>query len=116
MFLPSVRASRAKRYALSYVSLSTAAGKGKLPMSSTRVSMKKTLPWNSFKVNATNQQVKKVAHKSFHVCTIHAESILPAIDAQNKEEFLSLLEKRKTELTASQLARLKSGIKSLQVN
>jgi hypothetical protein len=44
---------------------------------------------------------------------MHTESILPVIDAQNKQEFLSLLEKRKPEMTASQLARLKKVIKKL---
>ncbi len=44
---------------------------------------------------------------------MHAESILPAIDQTNKQEFLSLLEARKPELTASQLARLKKVAKTL---
>ena len=44
---------------------------------------------------------------------MHAESILPAIDAQNKQEFLGLLEARKPEMTASQLARLKKVTKNL---
>ena len=42
---------------------------------------------------------------------MHAESILPAIDAENKQEFLSILESRKPEMTASQLARLKKVTK-----
>jgi hypothetical protein len=42
---------------------------------------------------------------------MHAESILPAIDAENKQEFLNILEARKPEMTASQLARLKKVIK-----
>ena len=44
---------------------------------------------------------------------MHAESILPAIDAQNKQEFLSILEARKLEMTTSQCARLKNVIKNL---
>lgn len=44
---------------------------------------------------------------------MHAESILPAINAQNKEEILSLLETRKPEMTAAQLSRLKRAIKNL---
>jgi len=44
---------------------------------------------------------------------MHAESILPAIDAKNKEEFLSILEARKPEMTASQLARLRKVTKNL---
>ncbi len=44
---------------------------------------------------------------------MHAESILPAIDGKNKQEFLSILEMRKPEMTASQLARLKKVIKNL---
>jgi hypothetical protein len=44
---------------------------------------------------------------------MHAESILPAVDAENKEEFLSILESRKPEMTVSQLARLKKVIKNL---
>jgi hypothetical protein len=44
---------------------------------------------------------------------MHAESILPAIDAENKQEFLSLLEARKPEMTAAQLSRLKKATKNL---
>ena len=44
---------------------------------------------------------------------MHAESILPAIDAKNKQEFLSVIEARKPEMTAAQLARLKKVIKNL---
>jgi hypothetical protein len=44
---------------------------------------------------------------------MHAESILPAIDAENKQEFLNILEARKPEMTASQLARLKKVTKNL---
>jgi hypothetical protein len=45
---------------------------------------------------------------------MHAESILPAIDAQNKQEILSLLETRKGEMTKAQLARLKKVIKQVE--
>jgi hypothetical protein len=44
---------------------------------------------------------------------MHAESILPAIDAENKQEFLNILEARKPEMPASQLARLKKVTKNL---
>jgi hypothetical protein len=44
---------------------------------------------------------------------MHAESILPAIDKGNKEEFLLLLETRKPEMTKAQLARLKRVTKTL---
>jgi hypothetical protein len=44
---------------------------------------------------------------------MHAESILPAIDAKNKQEFLSIIESRKPEMTSSQLARLKKVMKCL---
>lgn len=44
---------------------------------------------------------------------MHAESILPAIDAENKQEFLSIIEARKPEMTAAQLARLKKVTKNL---
>jgi hypothetical protein len=44
---------------------------------------------------------------------MHAESIMPAVDAENKQEFLNLLEKRKPELTTSQLARLRKATKNL---
>jgi hypothetical protein len=44
---------------------------------------------------------------------MHAESILPAIDAENKQKFLSIIEARKPEMTTSQLARLKKVLKNL---
>jgi hypothetical protein len=44
---------------------------------------------------------------------MHAESILPAIDSENKQEFLSIIEARKPEMTTSQLARLKKVLKNL---
>ena len=45
---------------------------------------------------------------------MHAESILPAIDAQNKQQILAVLETRKTEMTNSQLTRLKKVVKQIQ--
>jgi hypothetical protein len=45
---------------------------------------------------------------------MHAESTIPAVDADNKKEFLAILESRKKELTPSQLARLKKVTKSLE--
>jgi hypothetical protein len=44
---------------------------------------------------------------------MHAESILPAIDTENKPAFLSILATRKPEMTAAQLARLKKITKNL---
>jgi hypothetical protein len=44
---------------------------------------------------------------------MHAESILPAIDAENKQQFLNIIEARKPEMTASQLAKLKKVTKNL---
>jgi hypothetical protein len=44
---------------------------------------------------------------------MHAESILPAIDTESRDEFLQVIEARKLEMTASQLARLKKVIKNL---
>jgi len=44
---------------------------------------------------------------------MHSESILPAIDAENKQEFLRIIDERKPEMTASQLARLKKVTKNL---
>ena len=45
---------------------------------------------------------------------MHAESILPAVNADNKKAFLSTLEARKKEMTSSQLARLKKVIKKIE--
>jgi len=44
---------------------------------------------------------------------MHAESILHAVDAENTKEFLNILEKKKPEMIASQLARLKKVIKNM---
>jgi len=44
---------------------------------------------------------------------MHAESILPAVDAENTKEFLNILEKKKPEMIASKLARLKKVIKNM---
>lgn len=43
----------------------------------------------------------------------HAESILCAVDARHKDEFLSALETRRVEMTASQQARLNRVIRPL---
>ena len=43
----------------------------------------------------------------------HAESILPAVDAGNKQELLALLQARQGELSASQASRLRNVTKSL---
>lgn len=44
---------------------------------------------------------------------MHAESILPAIDTENKQEFLRIIATRKPEMTPAQLARLKKTTKNL---
>jgi hypothetical protein len=44
---------------------------------------------------------------------MHAESILPAIDVENKQKFLNIIEARKPEMTTSQLARLKKVTRNL---
>lgn len=46
--------------------------------------------------------------------TMHAESIFPAIGPGNREEFLSILERRKEELKPAQQARLKKVIKKMK--
>jgi hypothetical protein len=45
--------------------------------------------------------------------SMHAQSILPAVDADNKKIFLAVLEARKKEMTPAQLARLKKITKTL---
>ncbi len=45
---------------------------------------------------------------------MHFENSLPAIDDQNKVMFLEIVEDRKKEMTASQLARLKKAMGKLQ--
>jgi len=44
---------------------------------------------------------------------MHAESILRAVDKSNQQEFLSVLEARKSQMTPAQLARLKKVVKKL---
>jgi hypothetical protein len=44
----------------------------------------------------------------------HADSILPAVDATKREEFLALLETRRAELTGSQLLRLDKVVRRLR--
>jgi hypothetical protein len=44
---------------------------------------------------------------------MHAESILPAVDKSNQQEFRSTLEARRTELTPAQLTRFKKVMKKL---
>jgi hypothetical protein len=46
----------------------------------------------------------------------HAESILCAIDRDNQQEFLTVIETRRSELTPSQLVRLKKVIKQTSVS
>jgi hypothetical protein len=45
---------------------------------------------------------------------LHAESILPAVDSDNKKEFLAVLDSRKSELKPSQLARHKKLLRILE--
>ena len=45
---------------------------------------------------------------------LHAESIYPAVNSENKKEFLDLLDSRKRELKPSQLVRLRKMLKSLE--
>jgi hypothetical protein len=44
---------------------------------------------------------------------MHFENSLPAIDNENKDLFLKIVEDRKKELTPAQLARLKKAMKNL---
>lgn len=44
---------------------------------------------------------------------LHAESILPAVDSQNESEFLKVIEARKSEMSPSQLTRLKKVLKKI---
>ena len=44
----------------------------------------------------------------------HAESALPAVDKQNKVDFLSVLESRRSELTPAQLTRYKKVLKRVK--
>jgi len=46
---------------------------------------------------------------------MHAESILVAVDKANTASLLTILEKRKSELTGSQLTRLNKVIKKVQI-
>jgi hypothetical protein len=45
---------------------------------------------------------------------MHAQSILCAVDAGNKAEYLSAIESRKAEMTASQLARLRKVTRQVE--
>lgn len=44
----------------------------------------------------------------------HSEKSLPAVDGQNKIEFIALLEKRSTDLSKSELARVKKVIRAAE--
>lgn len=57
------------------------------------------------------KQLKSCIPRDF---PLHIESALPAVDAQNKQEFLGIIEKRKAEMTKPQLARLKKALKTLK--
>jgi len=56
------------------------------------------------------QQLKKCIPRDV---PMHAESILQAVDSENKKEFLAALEARKGEMTPAQVARLKKITKSV---
>ena len=45
---------------------------------------------------------------------LHVESICPAVDSENKKEFVAVLDSRKSELKPSQLARLRKVSRSLE--
>ena len=45
---------------------------------------------------------------------MHAESICPTVDSENKKEFVAVLNSRKSELKPSQLARLRKVSRSLE--
>ncbi len=45
---------------------------------------------------------------------LHAESILPAVDSENKKKFQAVLDSRKSELKPSQLARFKKLLRNLE--
>ena len=44
----------------------------------------------------------------------HSEKSLPAVDANNKDEFIAVLEKRMEDLSASQITRVKKVIKAAE--
>jgi hypothetical protein len=56
------------------------------------------------------QQLKKCLPREV---PMHAESILPAVDAGNKQEFLNIIATRKPEMTSAQQARLRKITKNL---
>lgn len=65
-----------------------------------------------------NQQITPYLMEQLKKCiprdvAMHAEHMLPAINQTNKTQFLNILETRKPELTAPQLARLKKVTKNL---
>jgi hypothetical protein len=45
---------------------------------------------------------------------LHAESILPAVNSENKEEVLGVLDSRKSELKPSQIARFRKLLRKLE--
>lgn len=45
----------------------------------------------------------------------HSEKSLPAVDANNKDEFIAVLEKRKEDLSAAQLTRVNKVIKTAAI-
>jgi len=46
----------------------------------------------------------------------HAESILPAVDGSVKAEFLAVLQKRETDLSSTQMARIRKVVKAVERN
>jgi len=68
--------------------------------------------------NAYKQKIQPTLMAQLRNCLprdvpMHAESILPAIDTDNKQEFLNTLHARTPEMTTAQQARLKRTIKNL---
>jgi hypothetical protein len=45
---------------------------------------------------------------------LHAESILPAVNSENKEEVLAVLDSRKSELKPSQIGRFRKLLRKLE--
>ena len=58
--------------------------------------------------------IKKLKKSIPRDLPLHAESIYPAVDSENKKEFIAVLDSRKSELKPSQLSRLRKVSRSLE--
>jgi len=58
--------------------------------------------------------IQQLTNSNSRDLILHAESILPAINSENKKEFLAVLDSRKSELKPSQLTRFKKLIRTLE--